>query len=119
MSAIDRCALTYKLLLEFTSGEQHRWHDWFAAHPDAWPIPFATGRMATVGGRKVVGMSQRRTKAGALFQCACLLAWDPSPLIAALGLPAEAAEELAGVAAGVAATAPAVEAAVLLRLRAL
>ena len=50
MSAIDRCALTYELLLEFTSGEQHRWHDWFAAHPGAWPIPFATGRMATVGG---------------------------------------------------------------------
>jgi uncharacterized damage-inducible protein DinB len=50
VSAIDRCALSYKTLLEFTSGEQHRWHDWFAAHPDAWSIPFATGRMATIGG---------------------------------------------------------------------
>jgi uncharacterized damage-inducible protein DinB len=50
VSAIDRCALGYKLLLEFTSTEQHRWHDWFDAHPDAWTVPFATGRMASVGG---------------------------------------------------------------------
>ena len=50
MSAIDRCALTYKLLLEFTSVEQHRWHDWFEAHPNAWTVPFASGRMATIGG---------------------------------------------------------------------
>jgi uncharacterized damage-inducible protein DinB len=50
VSAVDRCALTYKLLLEFTSGEQHHWHDWFASYPDAWTIPFATGRMSTIGG---------------------------------------------------------------------
>jgi uncharacterized damage-inducible protein DinB len=50
VSAIDRCALSYKLLLELTSTEQHRWHDWFDAHPNAWTVPFATGRMATVGG---------------------------------------------------------------------
>lgn len=50
MSAIDRCALSYNLLLEFTSREQHHWHDWFVEHPDAWTIPFATGRMATIGG---------------------------------------------------------------------
>ena len=50
MSAIDRSALGYRALLEFTSIEQHRWHDWFVAHPYAWAIPFATGRMATIGG---------------------------------------------------------------------
>lgn len=50
MSAIDRCALGYETLLEFTSGEQHRWHDWFAVNPNAWSVPFATGRMATIGG---------------------------------------------------------------------
>lgn len=50
MSAIDRCALRYETLLEFTSGEQHRWHDWFGAHPNAWSVPFAAGRMATIGG---------------------------------------------------------------------
>lgn len=53
-----------------------------------------------LAGRKVVGIAQRRTKAGALFQCAALLHWDPAPLAAALGLPAEAAAELKDVAAG-------------------
>lgn len=44
----------------------------------------------TVGGRKVVGISQRRTREGALFQCAVPLAWDPAALLAALALtPAE------------------------------
>ena len=50
MSAIDRCALSYRVLLEFTSVEQHRWHDWFLAHPSAWTASFATGRMATIAG---------------------------------------------------------------------
>ena len=50
MSAIDRCALSYKTLLELTSVEHHRWHDWFVAHSEAWELPFASGRMATVGG---------------------------------------------------------------------
>ena len=50
MTAINRCALTYKVLLEVTSTEHHRWRDWFLEHPKAWAIPFATGRMATLGG---------------------------------------------------------------------
>lgn len=50
MTAINRCALTYKTLLELTSTEHHRWHDWFIEHPKAWAVPFATGRMATIGG---------------------------------------------------------------------
>ena len=50
MSAADRCALRYDTLLEFTSTEHHRWHDWFIEHPKAWAVPFATGRMATIGG---------------------------------------------------------------------
>jgi len=50
VTAIDRCALTYKTLLELTSTERHRWHDWFVEHPGAWAVPFATGRMATIGG---------------------------------------------------------------------
>lgn len=40
----------------------------------------------TVDGRKVVGVSQRRTRDGALFQCAAPLAWGPGPLLAALAL---------------------------------
>lgn len=50
MSAVDRCALRYETLLELTSTEHHRWHDWFAERPQAWAVPFATGRMATIGG---------------------------------------------------------------------
>jgi uncharacterized damage-inducible protein DinB len=50
VSAADRCALSYATLLELTSTEQHRWHDWFVERPEAWAVPFATGRMATVGG---------------------------------------------------------------------
>jgi uncharacterized damage-inducible protein DinB len=38
------------VLLEVTSTEHHRWRDWFLEHPKAWVVPFATGRMATVGG---------------------------------------------------------------------
>jgi lipoate-protein ligase A len=55
----------------------------------------------TVGGRKVVGISQRRRRDGALFQCAALLEWDAVGTGAALGLPPAAVSELAGVAAGV------------------
>jgi uncharacterized damage-inducible protein DinB len=50
VSAADRCALRYETLLELTSTEHHRWHDWFVEHPKAWAVPFATGRMATIGG---------------------------------------------------------------------
>jgi uncharacterized damage-inducible protein DinB len=49
VTAIDRCALGYKTLLELTSTEHHRWRDWFVEHPNAWTVPFATGRMGTIG----------------------------------------------------------------------
>lgn len=58
-----------------------------------------------VGERKVVGISQRRTRAGARFHCAALLAWDADALLAVLSLPQQerdlAAAELRGVAMGV------------------
>ncbi len=41
----------------------------------------------TVGGCKVVGMSQRRTAAGARFQCAALAAWRPEHLRPLLAEP--------------------------------
>jgi len=50
VTAINRCAFTYKVLLEVTSKEHHRWRDWFVEHPKAWAVPFGTGRMATIGG---------------------------------------------------------------------
>ena len=34
-----------------------------------------------IGTRKVVGMSQRRTRAGALFQCGALLEWSFDPML--------------------------------------
>jgi lipoate---protein ligase len=37
-----------------------------------------------VDGAKVVGLAQRRTRAGARFQCAVLLRWEPGPLIEAV-----------------------------------
>ena len=59
----------------------------------------------TIGGRKAVGFSQRRTRAGARFQCLVLADWDPMPLLSVLDLdPAERARggaELADVATGV------------------
>ena len=53
----------------------------------------------TVDGRKVVGLAQRRTRAGALFQCAALLRWDPKEMARLAGLDAEAAAGLAPIAA--------------------
>lgn len=47
---MTRCALSFDNFLELTSVEQHRWHAWFIDHPDAWRLPFATGRTATIGG---------------------------------------------------------------------
>lgn len=43
----------------------------------------------TVGGAKVVGMCQRRTRSGALFQCAALLSWEPGRLLDVLDLTAD------------------------------
>lgn len=59
----------------------------------------------TVGGRKVVGISQRRTRHGARFQCLVLDAWEPGRLLDLLLMDpedrarsqAELAERAAGV----------------------
>ncbi len=40
----------------------------------------------TSDGRKAVGSPQRRTRAGARFQCAIHRVWDPGPLLAVLAL---------------------------------
>jgi lipoate-protein ligase A len=58
-----------------------------------------------VGGRKVVGISQRRTREAARFQCIAYRRWDPGPLLALLALPDERRRDgalaLADVAAGI------------------
>ena len=57
-----------------------------------------------VGGAKVVGISQRRTRHGARFQCAVLHAWDPGPLVSVLALDerdrAQGVRDLASAATG-------------------
>lgn len=76
----------------------------------------------TIGGRKVVGVSQRRTRQGARFQCAVLHSWDPRPLVDLLDLAPEvrdrAAADLTDLATGIGPVAPsAVVAALLHELR--
>jgi len=63
-----------------------------------------TGEVA-IDGRKVVGVSQRRTRAAALFQCACLLRWEAAALVDVLafdddGERRELARALDGAAVG-------------------
>jgi lipoate-protein ligase A len=50
----------------------------------------------TVGGRKVVGISQRRTRGGALFQCAALLDGNHAELLRLLSLGASERDDAAG-----------------------
>jgi lipoate-protein ligase A len=89
-----------------------------AGRPDVWrggmrPSPWSArvcfGGMGpgevTIDGRKVVGISQRRTRHATLFQTAALLTWDPAALVALLRLDGEervrGVADLAPVAAGV------------------
>ncbi|MDZ7673667.1 MAG: hypothetical protein U5K30_01145 [Acidimicrobiales bacterium] len=53
-----------------------------------------------LGDAKVVGISQRRTRAGARFQCAVPRTWDPEPLRSLL-VPPPPVVELADLATGV------------------
>ena len=67
----------------------------------------------TLAGRKVVGIAQRRTRAGSLFQCAALLRWDPQAMVDLLGLEPEATSGLAEMAAPLDAAAGEIEEAFL------
>jgi lipoate-protein ligase A len=49
----------------------------------------------TAAGRKVVGLSQRRTRGWARFQCAAYLRWDPAALASLLAPPRPPVAELA------------------------
>lgn len=59
----------------------------------------------TVGGAKVVGICQRRTRFGSLFQCAALLRWEPDRILDVLALDdarrGVGMAALAGVAQGI------------------
>lgn len=84
----------------------------------AWRGPMVRGQWAervcfaglgpgevTVEGRKVLGLSQRRTRAGVLFQCALLIRWAPAELLDVLALDdaerVRGERELSGAASGV------------------
>lgn len=63
------------------------------------------GEVLDERGAKAVGMSQRRTRDAARFQCAALARWDPDALLELLSMDSEgretAATDLAGAASGV------------------
>jgi len=48
-----------------------------------------TGEVVAADGRKVVGLSQRRNRQGSWFQGACVLRWDPAPLVELATMTAE------------------------------
>jgi lipoate---protein ligase len=61
-----------------------------------------TGEVVTADGRKVVGLAQRRNRRGAWFHGACVLRWDPAPLVELLALdPDERRAAAAGLRAAV------------------
>jgi lipoate---protein ligase len=63
------------------------------------------GEVVDAARLKVVGVSQRRARQGALFQCACLLRWEPDRLLELLDLSEEqrqtALHDLERAAAGI------------------
>lgn len=65
-----------------------------------------TGEVVTADGRKVVGLAQRRNRAGAWFHGACVLRWDGDSLVQLLSMDAEernaAVAGLAGAVVGAA-----------------
>jgi len=66
----------------------------------------ATGEVVTGDGRKVVGLAQRRDRRGSWFHGACVLRWDPGPLVEVLALAPDerqaAAADLRSAAVGAA-----------------
>lgn len=92
LAALDVAATVHTRALVAT-----RWSAWlcFAA--------LGPGEVST-GGRKVVGIAQRRTRHGARFQCVVLRRWDPSSIVGLLALDAPtkaaAVAELAEAAGG-------------------
>ncbi len=72
----------------------------------------------TVDGVKAVGISQRRTRSAARFQCCAYLRWDPVAMVDVLAEPRPAPEELAGCVFEVGAPTSDVESAFLAELAA-
>jgi lipoate-protein ligase A len=82
-------------------------------------VCFATvgsGEVTTPDGRKVVGISQRRTRGAARFQCATYSRWDAAPLVDLLRIDADGAAALADPSVGTGVAPAAVVAAFLRHL---
>lgn len=54
----------------------------------------SSGEVTMADGRKIVGLAQRRVRAGSWFHGACLINWEPRSLVALLSLDAADAEHL-------------------------
>jgi lipoate---protein ligase len=67
----------------------------------------------TANRRKIVGISQKRTRSGAWFQCGALLRWNPNELLGVLANSHITEAELANVAAPIRIAAPVLERAFL------
>jgi lipoate---protein ligase len=59
------------------------------------------GEVTTPDRRKLVGVSQRRTREAARFQCAAYAEWRPGPLVDLLRLDADGARAVESAAAGI------------------
>lgn len=75
-----------------------------------------TGEVLAPGGRKLVGVSQRRTRHWARFQSMCHLRWRPELVAALVSPPRPSATDLAEVAAVVTVDAAALRAALVAHL---
>jgi lipoate-protein ligase A len=100
------------------------WHDGsIVSTPWSSRVCFAglgPGEVTTPEGGKVVGISQRRRRTAARFQCAALLRWDPAALLDVLHLSAgerrRAGRDLHAVASAIPAAADDLEDAFVARI---
>lgn len=80
-----------------------------------------TGEVVDEAGVKLVGLSQRRTRVGARFQCMAMAAWEPAAIVSLLALSprdrSDAVAALSGAARAVPAPLDALRAEVLAQLR--
>ena len=98
---------TWAEVVSAAAGRAARWHDGpLQATPWSPRVCFAglgPGEV-TIDGRKVVGLSQRRTREATLYQCCALLRWEPARLLDLLALDdatrGQGAADLADVATG-------------------
>lgn len=83
----------------FVAGTAEVWSTPYVAHPLARALCFAglAPGEVTVEGRKAVGISQRRTRDGARFQCVVYRRWEPARFAGAFTDPGvgAAADDLA------------------------